>query len=124
MAPRDMDMLEPVFHGGLPAVLWKNMFQAYGVKGAIDLAAGEGEVCKAALLLRKPCVAFCFTDLHVKLLFSCLVDWMLMQMAEQNNIFYDEKYQNFISGQAAPGNCPAARIPRKRKRASSYVCKS
>ena len=96
MAPRDMDMLEPVFHGGLPAVLWKNLFQAYGVKGAIDLAAGEGEVCKAAILLRKPCVAFCFTDLHVKLLFSCLVDWMLMQMAEQNNIFYDEKYQNFI----------------------------
>ena len=124
MAPRDMDMLEPVFHGGLPAVLWKNMFQAYGVKGAIDLAAGEGEVCKAAILLRKPCVAFCFTDLHVKLLFSCLVDWMLMQMAEQDNIFYDEKYQNFISGQAAPGNCPAASIPRKRKRASSYACES
>ena len=123
MAPRDMDMLEPVFHGGLPALLWKNMFQAYGVKGAIDLAAGEGEVCKAAILLRKPCVAFCFTDLHVKLLFSCLVDWMLMQMAEQDNIFYDEKYQNFICGQAA-GNCPAASIPRKRKRASSYACES
>jgi len=81
-------------------------------------------VCKAAILLRKPCVAFCLTDLHVKLLFSCLVDWMLMQMAEQNNIFYDEKYQNFISGRAAPGNCPAAGIPRKRKRASSYVCES
>jgi hypothetical protein len=50
-----MDMLEPVFHGGLPAVLWKNMFQAYGVKGAIDLAAGEGEVCKAAILLKTVC---------------------------------------------------------------------
>jgi hypothetical protein len=54
----DMKAMEPVFHGGLPAVLWKNIFQAYGVKGAIDLAAGEGEVCKAAMLLRKPCVHF------------------------------------------------------------------
>jgi len=111
----DMKAMEPVFHGGLPAVLWKNIFRAYVVKGAIDLAAGEGEVCKAAMLLRKPCVAFCFTDLHVRLLFDHLVSWMLVNMAEPNNTYYNATYKSFKAGQtavAAPSS-PAKPVPQK-----------
>ena len=93
----------------------ENIFQAYGVKGAIDLAAGEGEVCKAAMLLRKPCVAFCFTDLHVRLLFDHLVSWMLVNMAEPNNTYYNATYKSFKAGQtavAAPSS-PAKPVPQK-----------
>ena len=89
---------EPVFHGGLPANLWKNIFQTYGAKGVIDLSAGEGEVCKAAISLRKPCLAFCFTDIHVKMLFDHLVTWMLANMADPGNIYHNQSYATFKAG--------------------------
>lgn len=97
-APKSDTVSEPVFYGGLPSNLWKNIFLAYGVKGVIDVSAGEGEVCKAAMLLRKPCLAFCFSDVHVKLLFDHLVTWMLANMADAGNIYHNANYKAFKAG--------------------------
>ena len=105
---------EPVFHGGLPAALWKNIFQAYGSKGVIDLSAGEGEVCKAAMNLRKPCLAFCFTDLHVKMLFDHLVTWMLANMADPESIYHNQSYKTFKAGlKPADVAKPAEAVPKR-----------
>lgn len=96
--PKSDNASEPVFYGGLPSNLWKNIFLAYGVKGVIDLCAGEGEVCKAAMSLRKPCLALCFSDVHVKLLFDHLVTWMLANMADAGNIYHNANYKAFKAG--------------------------
>ena len=111
---------EPVFHGDLPANLWKNTFQAYGSKGVIDLSAGEGEVCKAAMLLRKPCLAFCFTDIHVKMLFDHLVTWMLANMADAGSIYHNQSYKTFKAGMKPADNekCAAGAKPAEGKRLS------
>ena len=111
---------EPVFHGGLPAALWKNTFQAYGSKGVIDLSAGEGEVCKAAMNLRKPCLAFCFTDLHVKMLFDHLVTWMLANMADPGSIYHNQNYKTFKAGlKPADVAKPAEAVPKRLSTAST-----
>ena len=111
---------EPVFLGGLPATLWKNTFQAYGSKGVIDLSAGEGEVCKAAMTLRKPCLAFCFTDLHVKMLFDHLVTWMLANMADPGSIYHNQSYKTFKAGlKPADVAKPAEAVPKRLSTAST-----
>ena len=111
---------EPVFHGGLPAALWKNIFQAYGSKGVIDLSAGEGEVCKAAMTLRKPCLAFCFTDLHVKMLFDHLVTWMLANMADPGSIYRNRSHETFKAGlKPADVAKPAEAVPKRLSTAST-----
>ena len=99
--------MEPVFHGGLPALLWKNVLQAYGAKGVIDLSAGEGEVCKAAMQLRKPCLALCMSDVHVRLLFDHLVTWMLANMLEQGSIYYNVAYKSFKTSSASAAQAVA-----------------
>ena len=74
----------------------------------IDLSAGEGEVCKAAMLMRKPCLAFCFSDVHVKLLFDHLVTWMLANMADAGTIYFNASYKAFKAGtKPAEGDKPA-----------------
>jgi hypothetical protein len=115
-----LSISEPVFHGGLPVNLWKNTFQAYGSKGVIDLSAGEGEVCKAAMTLRKPCLAFCFTDLHVKMLFDHLVTWMLANMADPGSIYHNQNYKTFKAGlKPADVAKPAEAVPKRLSTAST-----
>ena len=65
---------------------------AYASKGLIDLSAGSGEGCKAAMSLRKPCLAFCFNDEHVRLLFDHLVEWMLENMADPKSVYFNQNY--------------------------------
>ena len=77
------DALAPVFFNGLPAILVANVMRATGSKGLVDLAAGVGEGCKAATSLRKPCLALCLSETHVRLLFDHLVDRMLTAMLDQ-----------------------------------------
>lgn len=103
--------MEPVFYGGLPALLWKNLFQAYGAKGVIDLSAGEGEVCKAAMQLRKPCLALCMSDVHVRLLFDHLVTWMLATMMDQGSIYYNVAYKSFKTSSASAAQAAAVPAP-------------
>ena len=78
---KDTD-LEPVFLNGLPMQVWKNVMTAYCSKGSIILAAGAGDTCKAAMLLRQPCLALCLSEAHVKFLFDHLVEWMLTCMED------------------------------------------
>jgi len=75
----------------------------------IDLAAGEGEVCKAAVELRKPCLAFCFNDLHVRLLFDHLVGWMHTNMEDQKSVFYNVAYKSFKTGEQKDNDGIAAK---------------
>ena len=83
--------------------------QAYGAKGVIDLSAGEGEVCKAAMQLRKPCLALCMSDVHVRLLFDNLVTWMLANMLDQGSIYYNVAYKTFKTSSANAAQ--AAQVP-------------
>ena len=87
----------------------------------IDLSAGEGEVCKAAMALRKPCLAFCFTDLHVKMLFDHLVTWMLANMADVGSIYHNQSYKTFKAGMKPADNekCAAGPKPGEGKRLST-----
>jgi hypothetical protein len=97
--------LEPAFHGALPAIVWKNIMTAYASKGLIDLSAGSGEGCKAAMSLRKPCLAFCFNDEHVRLLFDHLVEWMLENMADQKSVYFSQNYAAYKkSGSSSAAN--------------------
>jgi hypothetical protein len=89
------DDLDTVFYGGLPAILWKNVLQAFAGRGLIDLAAGTGEGCKAAMSLRKPCLGVCLSEAHVRHLFDHLVDWMLSGMEDQKGVFYNQAYKSF-----------------------------
>jgi hypothetical protein len=100
--------LEPVFYGALPSIVWKNILTAYAVKGVIDLSGGSGEGCKAAMSLRKPCLAFCFNDTHVRLLFDHLVDWMLASMTDTKTVFYNANYVAYKKGAATAVATPAA----------------
>lgn len=68
---------------------------AYAAKGLIDLSAGSGEGCKAAMSLRKPCLAFCFNDEHVRQLFDHLVSWVLECMTDSKSVLYNQNYANF-----------------------------
>ena len=83
--------------------------QAYGAKGVIDLSAGEGEVCKAAMQLRKPCLALCMSDVHVRLLFDNLVTWMLANMLDQGSIYYNVAYKTFKT--SSVNAAQAAQVP-------------
>ena len=102
----DLKAQEPVFHGGLPCLMWKNLFQAYGTKGIIDLSAGDGEICKASMLMRKPCLAFCLSDTHVRLLFDHLVSWMLSNMTDDKCLFYNSNYVKFKANERSGGTGP------------------
>ena len=62
----------------------------------IDLAAGSGEGCKAAVSLRKPCLAFCLSDAHVTLLTDHLIEWMLGLMAATHSSFYNQGYKEWL----------------------------
>ena len=88
----------PVFYNGLPAILIKNVMQATVSKGLIDLAGGMGEGCKASMALRKPCLALCLSEAHMRLLFDHLVDWMLTTMLDQTSVFYNQAYKTFNAG--------------------------
>lgn len=114
------DAHEVVFYGTLPMKAWKNLLGAYLAKGVIDLAAGSGEACKAALLLRKPCLGFCFNDAHKLALFDHLVDWMLGCMEDQSTTFINAAYKTWkTTGSASSSQIaksPAAIIERKRSR--------
>ena len=57
-----------------------------------------GEGCKAAMALRKPCLALCLSETHVRLLFDHLVDWMLTTMLDQTSVFYNQAYKTFKAG--------------------------
>ena len=87
-----------MFYNGLPAILIKNVMQATVSKGLIDLAGGMGEGCKASMALRKPCLALCLSEAHVRLLFDHLVDWMLTTMLDQTSVFYNQAYKTFKAG--------------------------
>ena len=89
--------------------MWKNTFQAYCVKGVIDLSAGDGEICIAAMRLRKPCLAFCLSNSHVRLLFNHLVSWMLTNMADETSVHYNTSYAKFkAGGDTAPDQARAS----------------
>jgi hypothetical protein len=107
----DLKEQQPVFYAGLPALMWKNLFQAYCVKGVIDLSAGDGEICKAAMQLRKPCLAFCLSDMHVRLLFDHLVSWMLTHMADETSVYYNANYVKYKALERAGGEAAAAPPP-------------
>jgi hypothetical protein len=86
-------------------MVWKNIMTAYASKGLIDLSAGSGEGCKAAMSLRKPCLAFCFNDEHVRLLFDHLVEWMLENMADQKSVYFNQNYAAYKkSGASSAAN--------------------
>ena len=57
-----------------------------------------GEGCKAAMALRKPCLALCLSETHVRLLFDHLVDWMLTTMLDQTSVFCNQSYKTFKAG--------------------------
>ena len=82
-----------MFYNSLPAMLIKNVMQATVSKGLIDLAGGMGEGCTAAMAWRKPCLALCLSETHVRLLFDHLVDWMLTTMLDQTSVFYNQNYK-------------------------------
>ena len=94
---KDTD-LEPVFLNGLPMQVWKNVMTAYCSKGSIILAAGAGDTCKAAMLLRQPCLALCLSEAHVKFLFDHLVEWMLTCMEDQSSVFHNQAYRKYKAG--------------------------
>ena len=94
------DALVPVFFNGLPAVVTANVMRATGSKGLVDLAGGMGEGCKAAMSLRKPCLALCLSEIHVRLLFDHLVDWMLTAMMDQTSVFCNQTYKTFKGDRA------------------------
>lgn len=94
---------------------------AYASKGLIDLSAGSGEGCKAAMLLRKPCLAFCFSDAHVRFLFDHLVEWMLEQMTDSKSVYFNQNYAVYKktgSGQAAGGTGKPRQDRPKRSRSA------
>jgi hypothetical protein len=95
-----------MFYHNLPAILWTNVLQAYGGRGLIDLAAGSGEGCKAAMTLRKPCLAFCLSESHVLNLWDHLVDWMLTSMKTQTNVFFSQPYKAFVEGSSGGHTAP------------------
>ena len=127
------DALAPVFFNGLPAILVANVMRATGSKGLVDLAAGVGEGCKAATSLRKPCLALCLSETHVRLLLDHLVDWMLTAMLDQPSLFCNQTYKTFKRERAAikvlplplPSPPKAADPTKKRsKRAKNHKAKN
>lgn len=88
---------EVVFFGSLPQAFWVEVLSSYCARGVLDCSAGSGEVCKAALTLRKPCVSFTLSDAHKALLMDHLVGWMLEAMCDRKGTFYNQAYDTWKS---------------------------
>ena len=110
------DAMEVAFYHALPYKAWKNFFDAWSAKGIIDLAAGSGECIKAALLLKKPCLAFCLSEKHAELLMDHLVVWMQQCMLDSNNPLFDPKYRSSKLNTDAKDDKPNKKDDRKRKK--------
>lgn len=91
-----------VFFHALPANLWQDIGAAFQAKGFLDLSAGSGEVAKAALMLRRPCLSICLSDEHQMRLMDHLVDFMQQCMLDQGNTFVNLKYMAFKNKDVKP----------------------
>ena len=101
-----------------------NVMRATCSKGLIDLGGGTGEGCKAAMALRKPCLALCLSETHVRLLFDHLVGWLLTTMLDQTSVFYSQNYKTFKAGAEIkalplPLTSPTKRADHPKKRSNS-----
>ena len=92
-----------VFYNTLPSLVWQELGAAYQAKAFVDLAAGSGEVAKAALQLRRPCLAACLSESHQPLLMEHLVEYMQQCMADQGNKFSVAKHADFRKGKGDAG---------------------
>lgn len=92
-----------VFYNTLPCLVWQELGAAYQARAFVDLAAGSGEVAKAALQLRRPCLAVCLSESHQSLLMEHLVEYMQECMADQGNTFFSAKYADFRKGKSSAG---------------------
>ena len=93
---------------------------AYNARGVIALAVGAGEACKAAMLLRKPCLGICLSEAHIRLLFDHLVDWMLSAMEDQGNVFYNQSYKTWKAGGTPIKALPTPKPKRSRSRSRKH----
>lgn len=103
------ETMETVFFNGLPAAMWQDVMRSFSAKGVVDLACGSGEVCKAAMLLRIPVLAFTLSETHSNMLLDHLVDWMLGCMADPANTFFNQKYKEWLKPhpKGSPSNAKA-----------------
>jgi hypothetical protein len=108
------------FHGSLPEALWTNIMQAFLCKGVVDLSAVSGESCKAAMTLKRVCLAFCMSDTHRRLLHDHLVDWMLGVMEDTSHPLGVAAYKVWKTSPSSSSSAPPLPTPgRKRSRSKS-----
>jgi hypothetical protein len=100
--PKPANRTEPVFYGSLPTHFWQELLHSFNVRAAIDLSAGSGEVCKAALTQRKPVLALTLSEAHSTLLIDHLVGWMLEAMQDKNNTYYNVEYATWLGKNKGP----------------------
>lgn len=96
------ETMETVFFHSLPALMWQDVLRSFSAKGVVDLACGSGEVCKAAMLLRIPILAFTLSEHHSNMLQDHLVEWMLGCMRDPANTFFNQKYKEWVKPAPAP----------------------
>jgi hypothetical protein len=104
-----------VFYHATPSHLWKDLGQAFQAKAFLDLAAGSGEVAKAALQLRLPCLALCLTDEHQVRLMDHLVEFMQESMLDTGSTFQNQAYITFKKGKPGPTPKPTPKPPPKKR---------
>ena len=68
----------------LPAKFYKEQFSVNDVKCLINLNGAEGNIEISCIELGIPCVSFCFTDAHVKLLYDRIEVKTFARMQDPN----------------------------------------
>ncbi|CAE7766349.1 unnamed protein product [Symbiodinium sp. CCMP2592] len=83
---------EPVFFHFLPQSLYDNNLSSYSVVAVLDLTAGQGELCKAALEKRVPYVGLCLTEQHAVQLKAELISWLKGRMCTEGSTYYSPEW--------------------------------
>ena len=94
--------LESVFSASaLPVLFYQDVIRGHSAKAILDLAAGQGNFAKAALLERIPYFAFTLTEAHSKKLEVILTQFLVDEMKrEGSSHFRPEALQEPGTGEA------------------------
>ena len=81
--------LESVFSSSaLPVPFYQDLIRGHSAKAVLDLAAGQGNFAKAALLERVPYYAFTLTELHSKKLEVILTQFLVDEMKKEGSTHF------------------------------------